>query len=512
MKRRLLCFVLIIAVVLLSQSCTFSIYDSIIERSVGDIGGGRVEISEIMKELNAERRAAFDEPFRFDGIDEYTVCDESLYSLLTKEEIAVLIGETEISPSKVLLYEDAAYDVDLYFRLLKYCYGPYYYFGGDEAFLPAKEKVLKKLKWTSVITKDTIKSAIKESLGFVKDGHLEFDSKCTIGYHVCWYAKDQQFLRDDNGFFKFIDGEKWYFVEFSDERVSMELFLNDAGEIVYNPVISIKEGFFAPSCFVTIEHDGETISQTVSMKKTGYYHLPDRIDYNYLSENGITYISVRSFGYEYDDIMQTFAESGAAARGSKCIIIDIRGNNGGWEKYSSEWIKNFTGIKPSVMQYKIVRKAVWDYLSGIATLDDEYWDYYESINYLTATDKCAGQIIKNDIPVFVLVDSNTASAGEYAIEYFKTLENAVIVGDFSFGAVLSSQKRFTLPHSGIEVSVGIRMNFFNNSIENIDGIGIKPDIFCDSAYSLSLVLKMMENYGIADTSELDEIATYSRGK
>ena len=41
--------------------------------------------------------------------------------------------------------EDALEDVDTFFRLLQTTYGAYYYFGGDEVFLPIRDAVKEEL-------------------------------------------------------------------------------------------------------------------------------------------------------------------------------------------------------------------------------------------------------------------------------------------------------------------------------------------------------------------------------
>ena len=505
MIKRVLCLILIIAAVMSAPSCTFSFFDAKMENPVGGTDGIYVEISEIMSNLNAEREAIANEPRGYDGVEEFIKCDKSLYSLLTKEEIYALCGKSDTSPDSIITYDDAVYDIDLFFRLLKLHYGAYYYFGGDDAFLPAKYEAIKKLENSASITRDMIAKAILESISFAVDGHLAADGVSTAENQRCWYAQEHQFLRDDGGFYKYINGEKWYISEFSDDRISMELSLNDMGEIIYSPVLVIKDGENAPKSFLTLENGGKIKYQTLKWEKIYHFWPLSDADYNFVQENGITYISIRSFSRDYDDVLQTFINDAVTARESKCLILDLRGNRGGLASYPSKWITNFTGIKPSVWQFQYTRYDSLDFYRYGSELSDSEYCYYDVDVY-----EYDEKIIENDIPIFVLIDGNTASSGEYAVEYLKTLQNVVVIGGVSRGCMLTVRDDFVLPRSGVEVSIGSEMNLFNNSIENSDVAGIRPDIFCDTSNALPVVLKMIGIYGIADVDGLEKIAELSK--
>ncbi|MDD2202244.1 MAG: hypothetical protein PHP20_10610 [Firmicutes bacterium] len=69
--------------------------------------------------------------------------------------------------------EDAAAEVDFIFRVFKYGYAGYQYFGGDDAFGAAKARILEELSCRSEdILQNEYESIICSHLGFIQDGHL----------------------------------------------------------------------------------------------------------------------------------------------------------------------------------------------------------------------------------------------------------------------------------------------------------------------------------------------------
>lgn len=65
--------------------------------------------------------------------------------------------------------DEAVYDVDLFFRALKYGYGGYYYFGEDN-FKKAQEEVLSDISGNSRIYVFNLIQSLRNSLKFVRDG------------------------------------------------------------------------------------------------------------------------------------------------------------------------------------------------------------------------------------------------------------------------------------------------------------------------------------------------------
>ncbi len=95
-----------------------------------------------------------------------------------------------------LIYEEAAEDVDLAFKVLKDCYGAYFYFGGDKAFERAKKHVLSDCEVAGEnLSVDILRESLKRNLGFVKDGHFWIDNGPVIAKAVYFSNEKMLFLR-----------------------------------------------------------------------------------------------------------------------------------------------------------------------------------------------------------------------------------------------------------------------------------------------------------------------------
>lgn len=73
------------------------------------------------------------------------------------------------------------------------------------------------------------------------------------------------------------------------------------------------------------------------------------LDYRLIQEDGLTYVSLRSFvSSAYDNMLARYAREGAKARGSKAVIYDLRGNVGGSDSWPRKWIQSFLGTQNSI--------------------------------------------------------------------------------------------------------------------------------------------------------------------
>ncbi|MEA4883139.1 MAG: hypothetical protein VB144_05705 [Clostridia bacterium] len=81
--------------------------------------------------------------------------------------------------------DEARQDVDFLFRVLKYGYGAYQFFGGDEAFLAAKESILAETEDFpgEDVNPGQLAELLQRQLGFIQDGHFSIgDKKMCLRY------------------------------------------------------------------------------------------------------------------------------------------------------------------------------------------------------------------------------------------------------------------------------------------------------------------------------------------
>ena len=139
--------------------------------------------------------------------------------------------------------------------------------------------------------------------------------------------------------------------------------------------------------------------------------------------------------------MSKFTESGASAQNASMIIFDIRSNGGGSDSFAEKWVKNFTGEKP------VLNQAFSNHLTALNGSD--YGKEVNDININT------GYMIKNNIPIIVLVDNKCGSAGESMLLSLRPLENVIVIGGNSYGAQLCGNMQwYKLPNSGMNVAFG----------------------------------------------------------
>ncbi|MBQ3138515.1 MAG: hypothetical protein IJB68_03265 [Ruminococcus sp.] len=157
----------------------------------------------------------------------------------------------------------------------------------------------------------------------------------------------------------------------------------------------------------------------------------------------VLYVKIDSVSYE---ILEPF-EKAVSENSFNSIIIDLRGNGGGYTDAAIKIADKFIGKSQTVLQTQ----------SGV----DEIYETNDEIMY--------------DVPIAVLINENTASAAEILTALLKQYGDATLVGMNTFG-------------KGIYQNKGI---FYGNSVrytegyytvgdwENYQGKGIKPDVVID---------------------------------
>ena len=450
-----------------------------------------IDFTQFLNEVSAARREEMASKVAFDGFTDYLVDDPAVKDLLTQEEINAL--KTDHDMPETLTYAQAVSDVDLYFRALKYGYGAYYYFGGDEVFNKAKDQVLAELAGKSTIGAKQLGEILHENMLFVRDGHFNVYGSPpivqeTVRYEY-FYCQGQEYAKDENGYYKTASGEKWYYESCSHPSVTMQFTLTDSGKLVYSPVLFCPVTETNGSDTVTLRCGDKVAKETVHwVLQTAYADTPsDAPNIRFLEENNIVYTAIRNSNGRYDDLMTEFEETGLAAKGAELVILDIRSHGGGGDGYARNWIKNFTGHEMELKQVFSVRRS---------KLDDEYNGAPEFVYSVFD-----GAFIENDVPVIVLVDDNCGSSGESMLLGAKTINNVLVIGSNSGGyQVCGNRMSFSLPNSGIGFSFGASLQF-GNSITNVDGVGHMPDVWCNPETALEAVLNMVKEYDLVDAAD-----------
>ena len=434
-----------------------------------------LSFADVLARINADKKALLEQKGAFSGFSGWLKSDKNL---LTQAEID---GLTAHSASKTVSYQQAVADIALYFKTLKYAYGAYYYFGGDEAFNAAESAAVAALRGKTSVTPAAIAQAIFDSVDFVMDGHFSVGGPSIVEYDAykkIYFYCDLVFYREGDRFYLPLNGENWYFSRFSNPNVSMEYTLTKGGRLVYSPALVCPITEVQRDTVTLVKGDQTkelTIHWTESRSMLGAY--AHAFDFQTLRKDGVAYLSLRSFDGSDPVTLNKFAASGAALKDADVILFDIRGNGGGSDIYGDMWVKNFSGHNIALPTAHSNRVTALSYGSlGHERVEEIYIE---------------GKMIPNDIPILVLVDNYCASAGESMLLFLKTLENAVIIGSSSAGYQLAGNRvDLTLPNSGVPFSFGTSFGFKFDTT-NVDGVGYAPDIYCDPIHALDAALALV---------------------
>ncbi len=408
----------------------------------------------------------------------YTRNDPDMKGLLSTSEIKML---QRSNTKKTVTYEQAVADVDLYIRSFKYAYGAYYYFG-EKVFDEIEKKVLDDLKGKTTVTAGELNSILQKHISVIQDAHL---ARSSYVDYESYYCDGQHFMREGSRYYKLINGEKWYYAGCDSSYVTMKPFLTETGALVYTPVWFYYRDRVPESSGMTLNSGGKIKTETLKWTATAAL-TTSGLDYKFLRENNIAYISVRSFSGaagEYNN----FLTSAYKVKSSDVIIFDLRANGGGADRYSRQWIVNYSGQTPYPRMITAPRYSA--FFSSV-TYGQEYFRNVGS-SY--------GPMIDNDALIIILVDDRCLSAGEFAVKQLQTLDNSIVIGSQTGGCTFccGSFIRLSLPNSGVAYSMGNTM-FWLDDYENRDDIGIEPDIWCDPGTSLEAVLMMLVRNGDID--------------
>lgn len=451
----------------------------------------------LLEDVNEKRRADMASEVTFDGFEDYLQHHRGEVEI-TQAEIDSLMDLNH--PGKATLTRaEALEDVDLYFRALHYSYGAYYYFG-EENFQKAENTIRAKLSSCKTITRDQLISLMYSNLLFVRDGHFYIAGRYEPAYEssvqYLYYYSDRSFGKDANGYYLLGESEKWYYTSCGNANAEMQPYLEKSGRVCY----SLRQ--FCPATaahttdIITLTKGGETktVSLTWSLSQSYLEDGSQVPDYHYLKSNGIALITIRRFDWNYEETMDEFVRTGSDLKNAKLIIIDARSNSGGDEDFIKNWLKSYTGEEPE--QKTIISNwgtAMFDRTQAYADLGEEFAAFRTGDNDY---ELFQGKLLANSTPILLLTDSMSGSAGESIVTYCRTLDNCLVIGSPTRGAQLVGNVRgWTLPNSGIGFQFGQALHFIY-SMENVEGKGYAPDLWCNPKTSLQSVLNMVERYGL----------------
>lgn len=438
----------------------------------------KIDLNSIINEINARNYEWCYKTLDEEEYNSFLKITDEQKQLFTKEEID---SYRNAQSKQTVLKEEALEDIDALFKLIKYGYGPYNYLGGDEFFDSLKEEVKGNFVKGSYEYNEFCDTLIK-SLSKIVDCHFEIASNALgrvssancDGYIVRMYA----FSKDNNGFYLLDEESNKYYYETCENNsdASIQPYLAEDGTLQYRlTLLSNPNDIKKNDTLLLVDENNNEVEKQV--KWSGFENCKNNGSIYYEWIGDILYIKVGNFGMGIQsDDYDTYIQSAIEARNAKYVIMDYRGNGGGNHKSTEEWIKNFTG-EYSGLSYLMYYKE--------SLLNDHFECKYSCSQHYEPN------FVKNDIPVFVLMDRDSASATETSIDLLRSIENVVCVGVNTSGAFLSgSSSWINLPNSGLLVKIPADFTLRYDGI-NQEAVGLTPDIWCNPESCLDAVYNLL---------------------
>jgi C-terminal processing protease CtpA/Prc len=169
-------------------------------------------------------------------------------------------------------------------------------------------------------------------------------------------------------------------------------------------------------------------------------------------KDGIGYVQIRAFDYEHEDFFNGLIEKSNAKR---AVVLDLRSNGGGAE----DTLKAFAGnFEPEQIAMGTIKGRKKEEQLMIKPRRPHY-----------------------DLPLYILVDSETGSAAEMFAKHFQLRKKAIVVGDRSSGRVTRSmyfgEQIGTNQIIPFGVQIGMSRFVFPDGTE-LEKNGVIPDVPC----------------------------------
>ena len=198
---------------------------------------------------------------------------------------------------------------------------------------------------------------------------------------------------------------------------------------------------------VTVVRDGE--EKDFKMKRETINNVSAYVDY----DGHTAIVTVTRFDNDTGTMIEGFAKK-FGEKGIKRVILDLRGNGGGYVSAAQDLLSLWIDSEPVLIQKS-------------KTSEDKVTKAY------------SGKAILKDMKTVVLVNGSTASASEIVAGALQDYGKATVVGEQTYGKGVV-QELFDLSN-GTKLKV-TTASWYTPKERSINGEGIKPDIEVERTY------------------------------
>ena len=395
------------------------------------------------------------------------------------------------SESDIYTPEQAKADLDYLFYFYELGYGPYFYFGGKEAFDGAKAAILADLEQMDEITAPAFEASLIKHLSFVEDAHFVINQNYNHP-RPQGYLTDLSFFRDSLGFTESESGKRVTAINghetFADDMV---LSVSPSGQISYRYCVMTEEQP-APS---TVKYEDETTVNTAFFSSHEAAAKPEEREdiVSFTRIDDIPVITVTSMGFPHandDGEANKFLELATELKDEPVLIIDLRHNNGGNGLLPQMWYEAYTGSYMTPNHYNLFRMDLYNAFDVKLSDPDpesfyyipanvnEHYTHPQTINESWSLQKSdPRQVIDNDRLLIILTSKSTASAADNFTDLAFNVKNSLVIGSNTTGMVVSSAALgIKMPNSGMVGQMGFNLSVFD-SHHFQEGTGLKPDLW-----------------------------------
>jgi len=418
---------------------------------------------------------------------------------------------------------EAAEDVERLFYLLSHGYSGYGFFADAGNWQRAKEQILSDLQARSTWRIADLPEVLEGRLDFIHDGHIKIGNRRFADHLDFWYDTTLEVHESGGAYRCELDGEACSLVRIGGGDPDAFLYpsLNRRGEFIHR--IGMLARF--PPDPLSIEAVGTSgpLELAIPLHRSHFDHYAGTI-FQRDRVGGIPVLRVRSFGDGRPEILERWLDTADELRGEPCVIVDIRGNRGGNERWPIEWIRRLTGKRAeSVFIFSELHSRTtmagranafihWRHLSPDNDFFVQQSEHYADLRdhfgpggsepFWSGPHFPNNPTIPNETTVIVITNGLVASAGEGFVMRVTQAENVVVVGENTMGALtFGNISLHRLPNSGIDVWLPINFGLFPDGVMREEK-GLEPDYWVPAADALNCAVAAVRNGTIATARPL----------
>ncbi len=352
-------------------------------------------------------------------------------------------------------------------------------------------------------------------LRFADDNHLGLSLRDAEGHrswrgtsgHAQAYYGDVVLRREGEGF---VDAEGRRLIACGDAPAAdvVQPFVgSEPAAVILRPVILSRARLSATTC--RFESAAGTEEREVALSRVDIADPPGPIFER--RDAPFPWLRVRSLATSYGGALARFVATGPALRDEKVIVLDVRRQGGGSDRFLLRWFKELTSeglpyFRTRTLESEVTLQGALNFWGCIAhhstSADDGGRDWLtrrvaQARRQLDEAMVTRGpfremeierDIIEGRAPapfggrLLLVTDRGCASACETSVLIARHFPGTVVVGENTNGTMKVGELRsYRLPHSGITVSAGHRVHEDPDANADIfpEGVGYQPDLWLD---------------------------------